>query len=122
MVVILWRCCRSWRCAAQAVRFAPPQGLAGSWVVDLSTSPIEPCTRPMVLTAGTLMAHGERIIRAIEAGRWRTGSRPHMRQRFRNNRWRGAVSRRRVLSAITSKARRGQSTGTLFNWNAARGD
>ena len=109
-------------CAAQA-QTAPAAGLAGSWGVDLSTSPTEPYTRPMVLTLnpdGTVS--GSFYESEIEAGRWRT-DRGRTCVGFRTT---DGVGPYHTAACLVGDHVEGQTWAEhrnfLFNWNAARGD
>ena len=108
-------------CAAQAQTAAPAESLAGNWVVDLSTSPSEPYTRPMVLTLnanGTVS--GSFYESEIEAGRWRT-ARGRTCVSFRTT---DGVGPYHTAACLVGDHVEGQTWAEhrnfLFNWNAAR--
>lgn len=110
-------------CAAQAQTAAPAEALAGNWVVDLSTSPTEPYTRPMVLTLnadGTVS--GSFYESEIEAGRWRA-DRGRTCVSFRTT---DGVGPYHTAACLVGDHVEGQTWAEhrnfLFNWNAARGD
>jgi len=108
-------------CAAQAQTAPPAESLTGNWVVDLSTSPTEPYTRPMVLTLnanGTVS--GSFYESEIEAGRWRT-ARERTCVSFRTT---DGVGPYHTAACLVGDHVEGQTWAEhrnfLFNWNAAR--
>jgi hypothetical protein len=110
-------------CAAQA-QTAPPQSadLNGAWVVDLSTNPAEPYTKPMVLTLnpdGTVS--GSFYESEIEAGRWKT-DRGRTCVSFRTT---DGVGPYHTAACLAGDHVEGQTWAEhrnfLFNWNAVRG-
>lgn len=107
-------------CAAQA-QTALSAGLDGAWVVDLSTNPAEPYTRPMHLTLnadGTVS--GDFYESTIEAGRWRT-DRGRTCVSFRTT---DGVGPYHTAACLVGDHVEGQTWAEhrnfLFNWNAAR--
>lgn len=107
-------------CAAQA-QTAPSVGLDGAWVVDLSTDPAEPYTRPMHLMLnadGTV--GGDFYESTIEAGRWKT-DRGRTCVSFRTS---DGVGPYHTAACLVGDHVEGQTWAEhrnfLFNWNAAR--
>lgn len=110
-------------CAAQAQTAQPSAGLNGAWVVDLSTNPSEPYTKPMQLTLnadGTVS--GSFYESAIEAGRWET-DRGRTCVSFRTS---DGVGPYHTAACLVADRVEGQTWAEhrnfLFNWNAARSD
>lgn len=110
-------------CAAQAevAAPAPAPSLAGDWIVDLSTDPSEPYTRPMRLTLapdGTVT--GSFYESEIEAGRWRT-ARGRTCASFRTT---DGVGPYHSSACLAGDEVHGQTWAEhrnfLFNWNAVR--
>lgn len=110
-------------CAAQAEVAAPSPAptLAGDWIVDLSTDPSEPYTRPMRLTLapdGTVT--GSFYESEIEAGRWRT-ARGRTCVSFRTT---DGVGPYHSSACLIGDEVHGQTWAEhrnfLFNWNAVR--
>jgi hypothetical protein len=108
-------------CAAQAEERTPSAGLAGAWVVDLSTDPNTPYTRPMQLTLttdGTVT--GSFYESEIEAGRWRT-DRGRTCVSFRTT---DGVGPYHSAACLVGDRVEGQTWAEhrnfLFNWNATR--
>lgn len=108
-------------CAAQAQERAPGAGLDGAWVVDLSTEPNTPYTRPMQLTLnadGTVT--GSFYESEIEAGRWRT-DRGRTCVSFRTT---DGVGPYHSAACLVGDRVEGQTWAEhrnfLFNWNATR--
>lgn len=108
-------------CAAQT---APAEvGLNGSWVVDLSTNPAQPYTKPMELTLnadGTVT--GSFYESEIEAGRWKT-DRGRACVSFRTS---DGVGPYHTAACLVADRVEGQTWAEhrnfLFNWNATRGE
>lgn len=105
--------------AVPAVADATP--LDGAWVVDLSTEPGTPYTRPMQLTLnadGTVA--GRFYNSTIEAGRWKQ-SRGRLCASFRTT---DGVGPYHTSVCLTGDTATGQTwaehRGFLFNWNAVR--
>ena len=108
-------------CAAQAQTAAPSEGLAGNWIVDLSSSPTEPYTRPMALTLnGDGTVSGSFYESEIEAGRWRT-DRGRTCVSFRTS---DGVGPYHTAACLVGDHVEGQTWAEhrnfLFNWNAVR--
>lgn len=109
-------------CAAQAQTPAPPQSaLSGAWVVDLSTDPAEPYTKPMLLDLrddGTVT--GAFYESTIEAGRWKA-DRGRTCVSFRTT---DGVGPYHSAACLVGDHVEGQTWAEhrdfLFNWNAAR--
>jgi hypothetical protein len=108
-------------CAAQAEVRAPGAGLDGAWVVDLSTEPGAPYTRPMQLALnadGTVT--GSFYESEIEAGRWRT-DRGRTCVSFRTT---DGVGPYHSAACLVGDRVEGQTWAEhrnfLFNWNAVR--
>lgn len=107
-------------CAAQA-QTAPADSLNGAWVVDLSTNPAEPYTKPMHLALnadGTVS--GDFYESTIEAGRWKT-DRGRTCVSFRTT---DGVGPYHTAACLVGDHVEGQTWAEhrnfLFNWNAAR--
>lgn len=108
-------------CAAQT-QLAPASGsLDGAWVVDLSTDPAEPYTKPMQLTLnadGTV--NGSFYESDIEAGRWKT-DRGRTCVSFRTT---DGVGPYHTAACLVGDHVEGQTWAEhrnfLFNWNATR--
>lgn len=101
---------------------APAESLAGAWVVDLSSSPSEPYTRPMVLRLEPNGAvTGSFYDSEIEAGRWRF-ARGRTCVSFRTT---DGVGPYHTAACLVGDHVEGQTWAEhrnfLFNWNAARG-
>jgi hypothetical protein len=108
-------------CAAQAEERAASDGLSGAWIVDLSTEPNTPYTRPMQLTLnadGTVA--GSFYESEIEAGRWRT-DRGRTCVSFRTT---DGVGPYHSAACLVGDRVEGQTWAEhrnfLFNWNATR--
>lgn len=108
-------------CAAQAQDSAPSAGLNGAWVVDLTTDPAEPYTKPMLLTLnadGTVS--GSFYESDIEAGRWKT-ARGRTCVSFRTT---DGVGPYHSSACLVGDHVEGQTWAEhrnfLFNWNATR--
>jgi hypothetical protein len=104
---------------------AEPQNgaaLSGDWVVDLTTNPKTPYTKPMSLTLnedGTVA--GSFYESAIEAGRWKT-DRGRTCVSFRTS---DGVGPYHSAACLVGTSVQGQTWAEhrkfLFNWNAMRG-
>lgn len=108
-------------CAAQAQTAPPSSALNGAWVVDLSTNPAEPYTKPMLLTLnadGTVI--GSFYESEIEAGRWKT-DRGRTCVSFRTT---DGVGPFHTAACLVGDHVEGQTWAEhrnfLFNWNATR--
>lgn len=109
-------------CAAQAQIGAPAASeLAGSWIVDLSTDPAEPYTKPMELQLqpdGTVS--GAFYESEIEAGRWRF-DRGRTCVSFRTS---DGIGPYHTAACLVGDRVQGQTWAEhrnfLFNWNATR--
>ena len=109
--------------AGLAQPLATPPGLAGSWVVDLSTKPDERYTKDMILTlASDGTVSGSFYDSAIEAGQWKT-ARGRTCASFRTSDGRGPYHTAVCLDPSGELAV-GQTWAEqrtfLFNWNAIR--
>jgi hypothetical protein len=100
---------------------APPLALAGEWVVDLSTKPGQPYTRPMRLELrpdGSVA--GMFYQSEIEAGRWKT-DRGRTCVSFRTTDGQGPYH---SSACLVGDRVEGQTWAEhrkfLFNWNAVR--
>ena len=108
-------------CAAQAQTTALPETLSGAWVVDLSTDPAEPYTRPMLLTLNADGTVGGSFYESeILAGRWKT-DRGRTCVSFRTS---DGVGPYHTAACLVGDHVEGQTWAEhrnfLFNWNAAR--
>lgn len=108
-------------CAAQAQTAPASPGLNGAWVVDLSTDPAQPYTKPMLLDLradGTVV--GSFYESEIEAGRWKT-DRGRTCVSFRTS---DGVGPYHTAACLVGDHVEGQTWAEhrnfLFNWNAAR--
>ena len=95
--------------------------LTGEWVVDLSTNPDEPYTKPMVLTLNPDgSVSGSFYESVIENGRWRT-DRGRTCASFRTSDGAGPYH---SAACLKGDAVQGQTWAEhrdfLFNWNATR--
>lgn len=95
--------------------------LNGAWVVDLSTDPAEPYTKPMVLTLNADGGvAGSFYESEIEAGRWKT-DRGRTCVSFRTSDGAGPYH---TAACLVGDHVEGQTWAEhrnfLFNWNAAR--
>ncbi|MFM9864556.1 MAG: hypothetical protein ACKVRO_13205 [Micropepsaceae bacterium] len=95
--------------------------LNGDWVVDLSTEPSKPYTKPMVLTLkpdGTIQ--GSFYESAIEAGRWKT-DRGRTCVSFRTSDGAGPYHTSACLAGAEVHGQTwAEHRNFLFNWNAER--
>src|SRR5262245_40244690 len=108
-------------CAAQAQTTPSSAGLAGAWVVDLSTNAAEPYTKPMVLTLNADgSVSGSFYESDIEAGRWKT-DRGRTCVSFRTT---DGVGPYHTAACLVGDHVEGQTWAEhrnfLFNWNATR--
>ena len=107
---------------AQTPPAAPtPPALSGEWVVDLSSEPGKPYTRPMVLVlAADGVATGSFYESEIQAGRWKT-DRGRTCVSFRTTDGAGPYH---TAACLTGDGVQGQTWAEhrnfLFNWNAKR--
>jgi len=106
-------------CAAQAQ--TQSASLDGAWIVDLSTNPAEPYTRPMQLTlAADGTVSGSFYESEIQAGRWRT-DRGRTCVSFRTTDGAGPYH---SAACLVGERVEGQTWAEhrnfLFNWNATR--
>jgi hypothetical protein len=96
-------------------------GLAGTWVVDLSTDPKTPYTKPMALTLnadGTVA--GSFYDSEIQAGRWKT-DRGRTCVSFRTTDGAGPYHTAACLAGdIVQGQTWAEHRNFLFNWNAKR--
>jgi len=95
--------------------------LGGAWVVDLSTDPAVPYTRPLVLTLGADgSVTGSFYDSAIDAGRWKT-DRGRTCVSFRTTDGKGPYH---TAACLVGSEVHGQTWAEhrnfLFNWNATR--
>jgi hypothetical protein len=107
--------------AAMPALASDPAALSGSWVVDLSTDPKTPYTKPMTLVLkpdGTVS--GSFYENDIEAGRWKT-DRGRTCVSFRTT---DGVDPYHSAACLTGSSVQGQTWAEhrnfLFNWNASR--
>lgn len=108
-------------CAAQAQTVTTAPTLAGDWIVDLSTNPAEPYTKPMHLELSADGAVvGSFYESEIEAGRWKT-DRGRTCVSFRTS---DGVGPYHTAACLVGDHVEGQTWAEhrnfLFNWNAVR--
>jgi len=106
---------------AQPAPAQAPPTLAGDWIVDLSTNPAEPYTKPMTLTlASDGAVTGSFYESTIEAGRWKT-ARGRTCVSFRTT---DGVGPYHTAACLVGDHVEGQTWAEhrtfLFNWNAVR--
>ncbi len=117
LAVALGACASAQAQSAQA----PADALGGAWVVDLSTDPARPYTRPMQLAlAADGGVTGSFYESDIEAGRWKT-DRGRTCVSFRTS---DGVGPYHTAACLVGDRVEGQTWAEhrefLFNWNATR--
>ncbi|MBL8544121.1 MAG: hypothetical protein JNJ63_09970 [Hyphomonadaceae bacterium] len=120
-VLFMMVACGLGGCAAHAQTAVTAPALDGAWIVDLSTNPAEPYTRPMTLTLNADgSVRGSFYESEIEAGRWKT-DRGRTCVSFRTT---DGVGPYHTAACLAGDHVEGQTWAEhrnfLFNWNATR--
>ncbi|MBL8549472.1 MAG: hypothetical protein JNJ73_05765 [Hyphomonadaceae bacterium] len=119
--LLLAACATTTLAEHEAAPAAPSTDMSGEWIVDLSTDPAEPYTKPMILTlAPDGAVAGSFYESAIEAGRWKT-DRGRTCVSFRTT---DGVGPYHTAACLVGERVQGQTWAEhrnfLFNWNATR--